>query len=536
MMNFRRVVLIVLWPLFLLSLSIQPACSASAAEISARVHWLGLKQISADTNSAHFMSVWQLPQTTVLVSQTFDKLSRWPGGGATNAASALLRPLLDDLVSSEFHLEIYVPTNSRSTIHDSRFLLAVRLSADRARLWQTNLAAAVETLTGVRPVTAENSWWLQQSHAPERIEFFKVGQWTLISFGQDTNDDLLPEFADRITRSDTPAATTNCWLETDLAPSLFADDFSTRRNRREDQDEAAVFSTVNYLLSTINHLKLTVTGDAGDVLTRGTVELSRPLPAPLPAWEIPTNFIHSPLTTFTAVRGLTSWLAGLPAWQKLQLAPPPDQIFFWAQSDVPFQTYFAAPLPTASNQVWQLAGHLMQNANPWLTTNAEGNFQWQTNLPGLVWKGAAFLSPFLEPVIVNRQDYVLGGLCPPAAGDFSPPPAEDLRAVLGITNLVYFQSEQTGQRIQDGQFIFQLFRVVLQKPQLPARRRHFMVEKYRAVAGRQHHRCDPNRRATTRLHPSFYRWLYRAGIAPVRRLAGIPAISSRLAHLPRPSG
>ena len=115
----------------------------------------------------------------------------------------------------------------------------------------------------------------------------------------------------------------------------------------------------------------------------------------------------------------------------------------------------------------QLAGRLVQNANPWLATNGEGYFQWSTNLPGLVWNGALILSPQIKPGIVNQQDYVLGGLAPFMEGNTNPPPAEFLRAVLSPTNLVYYQSEQTGARIEDGLFINQLFRLIFHKPQLP---------------------------------------------------------------------
>src|SRR5882757_178588 len=111
MSSYRRGVLIVFWSLLLPFLFLPPS-SARSAEILARVHWQGMKQISADTNATNFMSVWQLPPTAALLAQTFDKLSRWPGNGATNAASARLRPLLDDLVASEFYLEISIVTNS----------------------------------------------------------------------------------------------------------------------------------------------------------------------------------------------------------------------------------------------------------------------------------------------------------------------------------------------------------------------------------------------------------------------------------------
>src|SRR6266568_1006927 len=114
-MNFRRCVLFALF-LLISGLISERLSAAPATETMARVHWLGLKQISVDTNAAHFMSAWQLPQTAALTAQTLDKFSRWPGGGATNAASQLLRPLLDDLVSSESYVELRAPTNSQPVV------------------------------------------------------------------------------------------------------------------------------------------------------------------------------------------------------------------------------------------------------------------------------------------------------------------------------------------------------------------------------------------------------------------------------------
>lgn len=468
-MNRRRSIVLLLGLLLLPPGLIGGQLSAApATEILARLHWLGLKQISADTNAAHFMSVWRLPRTTSLAAQTLDKFSRWPGGGATNAASALLRPLLDDLVSSESDLELRAPTNSPlATRHPSLFV-ALRLPADRARLWRTNLAAALETLTGVHPVPAGDGWVLRQSNAPERIEFSRVGEWTLVGWGQETTD-VLSEFAARIARDRAPS-TTNFWLEADLDLSRLLDVFSLSAGG-EGRGEVEFSNLLSILHPpssfSLNRLHLTALGEGSNVLTRGTFNFSRPLDMPLLPWEIPTNLIHQSLTSFTAVRGLAPWLAGWPVWQKLQLAPPPDQAYFWAQEGVPFLTYFAAPLTAASNQLAQLAGRLVQNANPWLATNGEGYFQWSTNLPGLVWNGALILSPQIKPIIVNQQDYVLGGLAPFMEGNTNPPPAEFLRAVLDATNLVYYQFEHTGSRIEDGVFINQLFRLIFHKPQLP---------------------------------------------------------------------
>jgi len=447
-MNFRRPVFACLGLLLLLSgLTACPLSAAPAATLLARVHWLGLDQISADTNAAHFLGVWRLPQTTALVAQTLDKLSRRPGGGATNAASAALRPLLDDLVSSESCLELYAPPNSQLPTPNSQFLLALRLPADRARLWQNNLPVALPSAT-----------------------LSKSGDWTIVSLGADTAG-RLPDFAARLAHN--VASSTHFWLETDLDParcfSLSAGGAATATMAGEV--ESPSLSSILHPPSALAgcHLHLTATGAAGQVLTHATLDLGRPLALTLPAWEIPTEFIHQPLTAFTAVRGLGPWLAWLSAWKELQFTNTPDQFFCWAQVQAggPFVTYFAAPLTAADSNVSQLAARLVKQGNPWLTVNGQGHFEWQANVSTLVWHDALIVDPFLKPVTVNHHDWLLSGLIPYYPGNPNPPPADIVHAVLGSTNLVYYQAEDTGSRIDDNFFILQLFRVVFHLPQLP---------------------------------------------------------------------
>ncbi len=510
-MKLRRSFFVLSTPILLLSgLDGQLSSAAPATDILARVHWLGLDRISADTNSACFMNVWRLPQTSALLAQTLDKFSRWPGGGATNVAAALLRPLLADLVSSESYWEVRAPANlqplgaanpglagengstalaRRSEAKMAQVFLAIHLPADRARLWQANLATALTGLTGARPVPAGDGWVLRQSRAPGQIEFSRAGEWTFVGWGPDTADSLSP-FAARIARDNMPPAATGVWLETDLDLAGLLGNLAGVGTSRRDvlaremagetempPDTARTaqravpansdFSTFNFQLLTLNHLHLTATGEGGNVVTRGTIDFSRPLDLSLPPWEIPTKLIHGPLTSFTAARGLAPWLAVMPAWQKLGLAPPPDQAYLWSQSGGPFQTYFAAPLPSASNQLWQLTSRLVRNANPWLAANAQGNFSWVTNPGRLVWNDAFLISPWLAPISANQRDYVIGGLYAIMPGDLDPPSVAVQHVILNTTNLVYYQTELTGTRVEDSLFMTQLFRVVFHKAQLP---------------------------------------------------------------------
>src|SRR5258708_11283073 len=100
------------------SASKQPAQNDPAAS----VHWIGLKQLVNETNAAGFLKIWRLPETERLKDQTLDKLALapWRLSGSSrlpavtnyaalvreNPSASLLRPLLEDLVQEQSHLEI----------------------------------------------------------------------------------------------------------------------------------------------------------------------------------------------------------------------------------------------------------------------------------------------------------------------------------------------------------------------------------------------------------------------------------------------
>ena len=467
-MIFRRVKLVLLATLAVAGFQTGQALSAAPAlPVVAQLHWLGLNQISADTNSAQFLKVWHLPQTAALVNQTLDKCSRWPAGGATNAATALLRPLLDDLVSSECRLEIRVLPKAQSATGNFQLLLALRLPAARVWTWQTNLAAVCEDLTGAHPVATANGWTLAGANPVENVGFFRAGKWILIGLGQGSAE-RLPAFAASLTSHPTSSPD---WLEADLALSRLANVISrsTSPSGAAGWGELGALNeaSIARLCSVISDFHFTVAGESGRLRTLGTFTLEHPLTNSLPDWNVPTNFIYQSVTGFTAMRGIASWLGGSSVWQKTRFAPALDQMFFWAQSGIPFQTYFAAPLPGASNQLYQLAARLVARGNPWLATNGQGNFQWQPNPPVLMWNDALMISPFLKPVVVNQSDWLLGGLYPLTLADASPTPASLVQVLSQTPNLLYYQTEQTAVRVDAGLFITQLFRVVFHKPQLP---------------------------------------------------------------------
>ena len=508
-----------------------PLKSQPAAEIIARVHWIGMKQLAAETNAASFLRMWNLPETAKLERQTLDKLAlalvgatvlesnyeaiasgrlastaanqvpgrtnQPPFSNTPSPSSALqsaishqlstnsFRPLLDDLVNEESYLEVRQATNQPGTL-----ALAIRLDAQRAALWRTNLATALESRTGIRPAPTTNGWIAQVQSPESRVQSPKSagqspdpvvgrqasvvskqwaialvcsGEWTILALGPSAASNQLsthlPQLStflrlDPVTRrlqSAQGSPATDYWLEANADLRRVASALSLGTELPED----------------VLALALAVTGDGKNVLTSGRLNFSKPLPLELEPWNIPTNLVHDPLDSFTAIRGIRPWLSSVKAWNDLQVGTPPNQLFFWAQpATLPFMTYCAAPLPDASNRVASVTERLLREYNPWITNNTLGRLEWSANFNGLGWLGVPFIVPFLRSVADGGGGFAYGGLF---AYPFTnrPPPGLLFQQVTTQTNLVYYDWEVTGQRVDEWLHIGQLLRLLFGKANLP---------------------------------------------------------------------
>src|ERR1035438_10248973 len=216
------------------------------AEIVARVHWIGMKELAAETNAGSFLKMWNLPETAKLERQTLDKLALALVGatvlesnyeavasgrltstaanqepGRTNQlllsnpqspASALqsaisqhlstncFRPLLDDLVNEESYLEVRQATNQPGAL-----ALAIRLDAQRAALWQTNVATALESHAGIRPAPTTNGWIAQVQSPMSNVQsqgsaasnqwsvaLTRSGEWTILAVAPSPASNQIP--------------------------------------------------------------------------------------------------------------------------------------------------------------------------------------------------------------------------------------------------------------------------------------------------------------------------------------------------------
>ena len=426
----------------------------SSVQVIARIHWLGIKQLSNETNAARFMGFWNIPQSQQLERQTLDKLSLapWPllhRSFDTNAAT-LVRPLLEDLVEDGCYLEIREATNQPGEL-----ALAIRLNDQRAAIWQTNLARVLESLTDIRPVPAAGGnygWSLKKHHVPNYLELARAGGWTIFGAGQDHNT-LVNDLETRLQHGQAPfmIGAANDWLTVDANLRQVANALALNWNLPDDMPE----------------ISLAVTGDGTNVLIGGNADFPRPLALDLKPWNIPTNLIDSSLASFTMVRGVSPWLKSLPAWNALQIGPPPDQACIWALRGLLTQSYFAAPLPDASNEVDKLADWVLQHQHHWFATNSLAKFEKSKSFNGLEWKGLPLMSPFVRSMTVGNQNFIYGGGFPNAI--VTPLSIKVLQNDLSQTNLIYHDWEVTSLRTEEWTFMGQFARLVLHRAQLPPR-------------------------------------------------------------------
>jgi hypothetical protein len=438
---------------FLLGTGLMAAIAVRASlpspDLIAQVHFTGAEQISADTNAVAFTNLWCSTEARALRAQTLGKLSHtpyeWlkskiPPGRGDGAAQ--LRPLLDDLLSAEWFLQIRDATNG-----SPEYALAIRLNADRAQLWSTNLAIVLQLWTGI-PVAQDQSgnWELKKHQPPNLIRFARAGDWVVFGCGQDklpVNDELVR----RILAEKRPVpAEKNDWLAADLDwprlarwfPSLKAVDLPETRWQAVGRD--------------------------GNLNLDGKLIFPQPLSLTLEKWRIPADVIHKPFISFTAARGIAPWLEKQNWAQPYEISPVPNQMFVWAMGQLPFRTFAAVPVPDGKKALQEFEQKMSANAG-WQSHLMKPVTMVMTN-DQISWRGIPYISPNLRVLHEPTGDFLFAEVFPNSIRSMPLPP--EFFATLDRTNLVYYDWEITGERLTLLPQLTQLALMFTQHKQLAA--------------------------------------------------------------------
>ncbi len=128
------------------------------------------------------------------------------------------------------------------------------------------------------------------------------------------------------------------------------------------------------------------------------------------------------------------------------------------------ESYFAAPLPGASNVVSRLTDLVLQKGADIFAKTDLAKFVDSSTFHGLEWRGVGYMTPFLQSYATNGHEYVFGGGFPDSVMYSIPAQRLD---VLNQTNLVLYGWELTGDRTAQWLYMGQFARFVSLRPQLP---------------------------------------------------------------------
>ena len=406
-----------------------------------RYHFAGRTGLPAGTNAARFKEIEGLATTAALRADIAQKLAVaalpfWRNSlpVEANDQASLLKPMIEDLLTSEAFLEV------RGAPGNADLALAVSVSDERAQLWDKNLRqlAAAWKLGVPRDLSSEGfkGWEVKKSLAPDTLQVYRAGKWTVVGLG---NGRLiqLPTLLAEAKRSGRPvAALKNQFIE--LAADL-----------------PALRPWFPFLAQwPLPPVLADVSGRGDGIRTEIRFQYSGKIPWTFEPWRIPTNVISEPLTSFTIGQGLAPFLNQVKGFGDMGLSPLPNQFSAWGLHNEQCRMNFAVPVPNATNAMQRLSlgvpRYMLVNYS-----NLLGRFLYGTNRSELLLSGVPWIAPSLHPVKNGKDEYLMGGIFP-LSPKHTPVPDELFAQVRGRTNLLYYDWEITEHRLNHGKQFYQL--------------------------------------------------------------------------------
>ena len=401
------------------------------AEPVLKVHFAGIDKLTKRDDAKTLRAVWQLKQSQAFRNEALDKLAKRMG--ASNAEHvATLRKLLPDLGRGELFLGVFRA--------DDRPEVALMTATDekRGKLWTQSLRRLAKQRGGepLEQTVAGYNGWRVDFDNDHTLGFGYADGWLLFGSGQQTLS-YLKKAAQRIADSGRPYPADK---ENDLSITLDAEILP-------DMVRESLPGEVN-LIQLTSHLK------KDNFYSKVILDFAKPLRANLPDWEIPTRTITEPLASFTAARGVGLSTAK-PDLELLGLHATNDQFFAWSQSRTKFQSFFSVKVDAPKEAIAGLAKRI----GDFKKTGGKGEkFIGQVvhdaKKPGLTWGNVPLFAPYVTVGNSDDKGYIVGGVFPP--DPFKKPiPAELLAEFSDKDNLVYYNWEITGQRLEKWNLLIQ---------------------------------------------------------------------------------
>jgi hypothetical protein len=389
-------------------------------DLIARIHFAGAQKLLLGKNSQMVSNTFCSAEAVALRQQTVSRLAPWLAGWlnanlgtSVTDGAAKLRPLFDDLQQAEWFLE--AKTGAGGKVQAA---IAIKLDAARAKVWQAGLKAYFPAAT-----------------------FQPSAGWLIFDSGN-AGLKLAEVVAKKI--SAPPAECAN--LDVNW-PRL-----------------AQWYPQLKHL--GVPQTQLTVIAPDEDFRIQGKCLFPENLSLNLEPWQFPSNTLHQPFVSVTAVRGFANWLKGQGWAQDYKVTPEANQMFVWAMQQVPFQTFAAVPFANSADALAQLYARLnpqFEGKGSQPSTIMPIKLEKTTN--EIVIQGVPFAAPFIRAIKeTGGQQFLLAGAFPNTPRSKPLPP--ELFQRLAQKNLVLYHWEITAERLPLGLNLSQLGLLLSQCRQL----------------------------------------------------------------------
>ncbi|HEX4121281.1 MAG TPA: hypothetical protein VH619_11740 [Verrucomicrobiae bacterium] len=389
-------------------------------------HCSGIAALEADTNLTSLNKVLASPKSIAFREFALDRLSgllsqAWRLGPHS---VSLLSPLLADSLNNESCAAFSAEDPAKAG-----FVLAVRMDSQKSKAWQEALAKAfgspgeqftAEQFTGRRWDKASSGpFWIIPAHG-----------WLLAGRGEKLAS-VQSQYLKEINRHGRPVvALAGIWLEGDL-----------------DLNALASFLPDWVKLLKPGKIHIRAAPGADKLEVNATVIYPSAISWNSKPWKLPKELVQNPLVSFTAGRDLAAFLQINPPFSNFDANPLTNQFCAWAIGQMPLQTYMTWPVSNATNAMTNLAAELRPVVNPILKNLNGTQLLWQPERERLVWSNLRVVAPEIQPAR-PLKDYLLLSLFP--RPPFGKPAPEDLwRQLEGGGNVVYYDWEMTGARLQE---------------------------------------------------------------------------------------
>ena len=199
----------------------------------------------------------------------------------------------------------------------------------------------------------------------------------------------------------------------------------------------------------LGRVELAVAAQGEFLKTSGTVALTEKSAWPKAKWNVPTNLVHDPLVSFTALRApgpIFSADTVLGAFLGANLAS--SQAYLWTQSEVPFQTYFALASADPAKEVARIASTMPPRINPLLGGTETSQMAWNSNKTAVQISGLSLVMPQVTATNDPTGSWLTGGLIAPLPHrNTQPAPEGLLQQFTGRDDVVLYDWEISQERV-----------------------------------------------------------------------------------------